>query len=148
MLLGVGNFYGGGDRYSDYIEQIGEVGDTNLFGYLLDPVTGKKVDNITIKQGDTLPVLRAVFETINGPVDLSGAVVRFHMGTPGGNVVVNALAEAEDAVGGKVLYRWASADTATSGKFLGEFQATFPNGTVLTAPNNSTFKVKIFPQVA
>src|SRR5690606_41343014 len=70
-----------------------------------------------IKQGDTLPALRAQLLGPDGqPIDLSLATVEFRMGNH-----VNAPAVIEDPKQGRVRYDWRLGDTNVPGTHYAEF---------------------------
>jgi len=98
---------------------------------------------ITIKKGDTLPVLSAIFKDSNGNiVDLTGATVTFTM-SRNGTVKINAAScTIESEAGGEVSYVWVSGDTDTAGTYDGEFEVTNANG-VFTIPTKDYIKVDI-----
>jgi hypothetical protein len=101
-----------------------------------------------IKQGDTLPVFRA---EVTGAGDLSDATLRFHMRVRKGAVVVDAAATAEsydaDTDTNVFRYDWVAGDTATTGSYQAEFEATL-DGEVLTQPTNGFYDIVVFEAIA
>jgi len=95
-----------------------------------------------IKRNDTSPAVEYVLSTDDGPVNLTGATVRFYMGS-----VVDASADVLNATGGIVSYPWATGDTASYGFFNAEFEVTYSDGTKETFPNNGYISVHISPDL-
>jgi hypothetical protein len=98
-----------------------------------------------IKQNDTSPSLRAILKDGDEiAINLTGATVRFHMRTVGGETAaVDADASIVTAESGIVQYLWDAADTATVGSYQAEFEVTFSGGAVETFPNNGYIRVEI-----
>ena len=96
-----------------------------------------------IKQNDTKPSLAAQLLSDGSAVDLTGATVKFHMGSS-----VDAAATIVDAATGNVRYDWSAADTTTSGTFNAEFEVTFSDGTIETFPNDEHLHIVITEEVA
>lgn len=103
-----------------------------------------------IKQNDTSPSLGA--QLLDGSkqiINLTGASVRFHMKIAGGSTVaVDGAATISNATEGRVQYEWASGDTTTAANYQGEFEVTYPNGTVETFPNSGYIVVRVIPEIA
>lgn len=94
-----------------------------------------------IKRNDRLPLLRVNLTRSDGSIpDLTGATVRFKMGSP---VPINGIADIVNAVGGVVEYPWAGADTASAGNFRGEFEVTYGSGKLETFPNDGYLVIQI-----
>ena len=100
------------------------------------------MSTIIVKRGDTRPALTANLSTAAGPIDLTGATVRFVMGNPGEAAVVNAAATIVDAAAGTVRYSWLPADTDTAGMWRAEWEITWPDG-VQTVPADGYDLVRI-----
>jgi len=98
-----------------------------------------------IKQNDTTPSLRANLKNGSGDaVDLTNATSRFHMRTMGGSTAsVDAAAQIIDEATGVVQYNWVSGDTVTNGTFEGEFEVTYPDGTIETFPNDGYITIEV-----
>lgn len=98
-----------------------------------------------IKQNDTSPNLRAILKDGDEvAVNLTGATIRFHMRTVGGETaVVDADASIVTAESGIVQYIWDAADTATVGSYQAEFEVTFADTSVETFPNNGYIRIEI-----
>lgn len=99
-----------------------------------------------IKQNDTSPALRRTLSTSDGAINLTGAVVRFHMTKrPGVDPLkVDAVATIVSAAEGVVEYPWSVGDTDTAGNFEAEFEITFADGSVETVPNTENIRISIF----
>lgn len=96
-----------------------------------------------IKQNDTRPYLEATLQDSAGDaVNLTGASVRFHMGS------IDAAATIVDAATGSVRYEWQAGDTSTTGFFNFELEATYADGGVETWPNHGTWTIQISPEIA
>lgn len=102
-------------------------------------------EDFRIKRNDLLPVLeRRIRDDSGAPLNLTTAEsVRFVMRRPNGAVVVDGDCTIEDREGGIVSYEWTEGDTATKGAYVGEFEVTFEDGKVLTAPTVSYLKIKV-----
>lgn len=98
-----------------------------------------------IKRGDTLPYLSATLRGNDGTAaDLTNATVLFKMRKA--NATAVALSRAcsiIDAVKGKVRFYWQAGDTDVVGKFQGEFEVTYVNGSIETFPNKDFVPVII-----
>ena len=95
-----------------------------------------------IKRNDTSPAVEYELSTDDGPVNLTGATVRFYMGS-----IVDANATVLSATDGIVSYPWAIGDTASYGFFNAEFEVTYSDGTKETFPNNGYISVHISPDL-
>ena len=91
-----------------------------------------------IKEGDTSPpVFATLLEPTTGDlVDLTGASVRFHMADEAGAVVVDepAFILNGGVTGGVRFDAWTAAHTSQAGRYLGEFEVTFPDGDIASYP--------------
>lgn len=118
-----------------------------------------------MKQGDTKPDLvghlgYGTYGTPSWvPQDLTGCTIRVHVvtTTTPATVKVDGICQIDgDPTAGDVRYLWAAdgSDTDADGSttvviYNTEFQITFADGSVLTAPNGSVNpQVKINPQLA
>lgn len=95
-----------------------------------------------IKRNDTSPAVEYALSTDDGPVNLTGATVKFYMGS-----VVDASADVLNAIGGIVSYQWQVGDTSSYGFFNAEFEVTYSDGTKETFPNNGYISVHISPDL-
>lgn len=104
---------------------------------------------LKIKQGDTHKPVEAVIQDSDGAIDLTNASsVRFIMSTPAGGTVVDAAGTiVAPATDGRVRYAWAEGDTDTAGNYRAEFEVTFADGTILTAPTDKYLKIRILSQL-
>lgn len=98
-----------------------------------------------IKQNDTRPVYVATLKEDFGlqteaPVDLTNAEsIRFLAkiaDNPSGDLLVDGVADIDDAANGVVSYTWVEGDTATVGEYNIEIEVTWNDGGVETFPNN------------
>ncbi len=110
------------------------------------------VVGFVIRQGDLLPAFEAVLRDRNGPVDLTGAVVRFHArDVVRRSLAIDAVARvAPDQAGadrGRVFYDWAPTDTRSPGEFDAELEVTFLSGRIQTFPNDGYVRVRITPEL-
>lgn len=98
----------------------------------------------SIKQNDTSPALQAILKDATlAPIDLTGAVVRFHMKSLEGSLKVNTTMTVVNALGGIVQYDWVLGDTDTVGAYYVEFQVTYADASVETFPNNGNKIVSV-----
>lgn len=112
--------------------------------------------SFVIKQGDTRPSLLVELRDKDGAVDLTNAVkVEFHMAMlDGGEVVIDSEADnlqvSATEQRGYVSYPWAPGETATPGRYYGEFEVTFVAGEVMTFPNDghNPLIIKIVKEIA
>lgn len=105
---------------------------------------GDSTDPFKIKQGDTLPKLRATVTqgTPASPVDLTGATVVFNMraSTGGQAVKVNrGSATIVTPASGVVEYTFTAGNTDTPATYQGEFEATLADGGILTFPSGADY---------
>lgn len=130
--------------------------NVSIYGPTQIKIIGPGADAFVIKQGDTLPWLRAqLLDGDDSGVDLTGAEVRLHVrqqvsagGPLAGTMQVSADCVLDNAQDGKVSYRWQAQDTAIAGAFVCDFRVLFPDGTALSFPNASEFTLKIEGSVA
>lgn len=102
--------------------------------------------DVTIKQGDRLPILSRQFLTDGAPTNLTGATVTFNLwnAATGVQVITNGTCTVTAPATGNVQYPWTGADaTLPVGVYLGSFTATFAGAVKLTAPNNGSIVVEI-----
>lgn len=101
-----------------------------------------------LKRGDTSPALQ--YSLLPAPIVLTAATVRFSM-RPRGSVapsINRAVAVIEDALAGVVRYDWQVGDTALAGRYEGEFEVTYADGTIETFPNSGFIDIRIEGDVA
>jgi hypothetical protein len=105
-----------------------------------------------IKQNDRKPDLEAIcIDQDNAVVNLTAAVaVKFNMIDPGGAVKISlgAASIVAPPTDGKVQYLWGAIDTDTAGKFNGEFEVEWSDGTKTTFPNFRYIQIEILPDIA
>lgn len=107
--------------------------------------------DITIKQGDRLPLLARQFLTDGVATNLTGATVTFNLwnAATGAQVITNGACTLTAAATGNVEYAWTLADaTLPAGFYLGSFTATFSGPKLLTAPNNGMISLQIVAATA
>jgi hypothetical protein len=101
--------------------------------------------NFFLRQGDTLPRIKATLKDATGAtINLGGgALVRFRMRAQrGGALKVDQPATITDAAAGQVEYAWQAADTDTAGDYLAEWRVTFGSDRQ-THPNSTFVEVSI-----
>lgn len=102
---------------------------------------------IKIRQNDTRPIVQAqLLKGHNQPIDLAiASEVRFKVLNPNKSVVMDKTATISNENEGRVEYHWESGDTDTAGDFRAYFEVTFNDGTVVTIPNESSMKMRVYP---
>lgn len=108
-------------------------------------------DTFYIKQNDTSPALIATLKDSGAVViNLTGATTVFKMRNVSGVIVSLTGTNSVDApaTGGIARFTFSAADTATVGRYQGEFQVTFGDGSVETFPNKGYIGVKITDDIA
>ena len=98
--------------------------------------------DLTVKQHDTWPPVRATLSDASGPIDLTGAT-QIKLILKGATVTITGNCTVVSAPAGTVSYTWAAGDTAVAGDYQGEFEITWPGGKVETVPNDSYLAVTI-----
>src|SRR5690606_18582162 len=102
---------------------------------------------IQLKRNDTKDTISYSMTYADGtPVNLTGATVRFLMGT-GKSIVTDSAAVIKSASSGQVEYTLKESDTLVAGTFKSEFQVTFSDGKVKTFPTNGYIMVNIQPNI-
>lgn len=107
----------------------------------------------TLRQNDTAPPIRATLGVDNEPVDIQGATVKFHMINLSGLVVLDQPATSDqvgdgsDGTLGWVSYAWQTGDTSIPGRYRGEWEVTFPDGTIRSFPVDYQM-IDISPEIA
>lgn len=107
-------------------------------------------DIFQIRTGDRLPEFHATLTGEDeGPVDLTGATVRFHVRARGiDDPKVDAAAAIISPEEGTVRYSWTAEDTDTPGRYWAEFEVTFVDGRRQTFPNPGYLAVLVTEQLA
>jgi hypothetical protein len=106
-----------------------------------------------IKQNDQLPVITEVLSGQDdtgawGPIDLTGCNVEFHVKNRYGAPMISGTAGIEGSpTDGRVTYVWGPTDTAISGRYVREWEITYPNGKQLTVPNRGKYWITIEPSL-
>jgi hypothetical protein len=108
-----------------------------------------------LRQGDTTPPFRTRLRDEGGNnVDLTASTVRLHARDDYDYLVkIDAVAVVDPdqtAIGnrGYVDYTFVPADTDTAGRFLAEWEVTFPSGKVQTFPTRGYDRIYIYGQIA
>lgn len=110
------------------------------------------MDDLTIKQHDTRAQLQLVAKQLNATtglletVNLTTASEVRVIGRPAGGDLLFSRAVAGGPLG-QVTMPWQAADTAVAQNLRVEVQATWPDGTVQTFPNDGYVIVKIVPDL-
>lgn len=102
--------------------------------------------DLTLKRNDTRSAIKATLSNESGPVDLTGATVRFLMSKIG-KLKVNKQSIIQDALSGIVLVVFDNGDTNESGLFQGEFEITYSDSSVETFPNDGYVLIEIKPDL-
>jgi hypothetical protein len=97
---------------------------------------------VTLKRNDTKDNIKATLSNESGPVDLTGATVRFLMSRRN-TLKVDRQAIIQDAVNGIVWMVFEQGDTEEVGAFQAEFEVTFSDGRIETFPNNGYILIHI-----
>jgi hypothetical protein len=100
-----------------------------------------------IKRNDTKPFLAVQFTDSTGSaIDLTDTTgISFNLATNDNQFtsVLSGAAVITGSTTGNVQYEWSASDTNRSGLYLGEFEATFNDATILTLPSDNSLVVKI-----
>lgn len=100
-----------------------------------------------IKQNDTARVFQDTLTFHDQVIDLTGCVVYFILRKVHGVVFRKRLATVLNAIQGTVEYDPVALDTAEAGRFMVEWEITFPDGTILTAPEDGYRELIICPDL-
>lgn len=106
--------------------------------------------DLNLKQHDTKPLVEAQLKYQSGQsFKLSNVQsIYFIMRSSTDNALkFNSKAEVVDAQDGRVRYVWSATDTNKAGDFNAEFQITFDDGSVLTAPSSNYIEITIEPRL-
>jgi len=100
-----------------------------------------------IKRNDTKPFLAVqLLDATGSAIDLTNSTgISFNLATNDNDYtsVLSGVCSITGSATGNVEYRWAAGDTNRSGLFLGEFETTFSDLTVLTLPFDNSLRVNI-----
>lgn len=105
--------------------------------------------DLTLKEGDTEPILTATLQRDGSAFDLStisNVSVQFVMGATDEAPQVDATAAIVTAADGTVQYEWAASDTGTPGTYACEFVVTGDNFES-TFPGDGYFYVTVESEV-
>jgi len=105
-------------------------------------------NTLDIKRNDTKPFVQATVQDATGSaLDLTnGSYVFFNMAT-NDNTFTPVFSGAGGFItkaSGTISYEWAAGNTARSGTYLGEFEITYTDGTLLTVPSDHSFVINIY----
>lgn len=99
---------------------------------------------VYVKQNDTKPDIQVTINDDQGTaVDVSGATIKFFMNDSTGTNKVDGTGSIVVAADGTVKYEWGSTDLDTVGVYDAEFQITFSDGSILTAPSSGYITVVV-----
>ncbi len=108
------------------------------------------MDWFSIKQNSTSPTLRLVLTDEDGvAVSLAGATAKFSMREQFAlTYVISEAAATITGTGNNVVqYTFTLADTANTGRFLGEFVVTLSGGGILRVPQDGNIGVRIYAEL-
>lgn len=97
---------------------------------------------IYLKKNDTKDNIKATLSNESGPVDLTGATVRFLMSKKGA-IKVDRQAQIQDAAAGIVWMVFEHGDTDEQGLYQAEFEVIFPDARIETFPNDGFVLINI-----
>jgi hypothetical protein len=106
------------------------------------------LNQFRLKQGDTLPPLKAILASADGTVvDLTNVrTLSFWMRKLNRTVLLKGSAVVLDpSTNGRVQYDWQAADTQTGGWYFGQFKVTFTDGGAATFPDQDYILIFIDP---
>ena len=102
------------------------------------------MDSFSIKRGDTAPAIRRSFSTAAGPLEIpADASVVFSMAEAVTGRLVVDRQRCRIEKDNTVVYFWQDEDTAVAGLYEAEFEITYADGSVETAPNGGFIVVNI-----
>jgi len=95
------------------------------------------MSDIVWKKDNTFSTVTHTLSDASGPIDLTGATVKFKMWLPGTAVLkVDAAAGGPLDATGVVTYNPVAADTDTVARYFQEWHVVFSGGEVQDFPNN------------
>ncbi len=98
--------------------------------------------DFVIGEGDLSSPLTVTLSDVNGPIDLTGDTVTFHMvdRETGATVINHSAVPNVDQMANKgvVTYTWLSGNTVTPGEYAGEFLVLIGGTIPQTFPNTSS----------
>lgn len=103
---------------------------------------------IIIRQNDTRPIVQAqLLQGYNQPINLNiASAVKFKVKNTNNSVILEKAATIATADEGRVEYQWEAGDTEKAGDFRACFEVTFNDGSVVTVPNDSALKMRVYPE--
>ena len=110
--------------------------------------------HFSIKRNDNLPSLVVKIKTRGCldevlPLSLTGvSAVTFSMISECGDLIISSNdAIISDAENGVIEYQWQQDDTATAGKFKGEFELFFNGGGKISIPRTNAINIQVFEDI-
>jgi hypothetical protein len=96
---------------------------------------------VKLKTGDLYPPVKGEVESdeTGDPIAITSAAVTFYMNDVNGSIIVQALADIDDAAAGQFSYTWQDGDTDNAGHFYAEFKITLSATQILTVPQGEDF---------
>ena len=99
---------------------------------------------VYVKQNDTKPDIQVTINDDQGTaVDVSGASIKFFMNDSTGTNKVDGTGAIVTAASGIIKYVWQTNDLDTVGVYDAEFQITFSDSSILTAPSSGYITVVV-----
>lgn len=98
--------------------------------------------DLTLKQHDTWPPLRATLSDTSGPIDLTD-VTQVKLIMKSDAFTITGICTVTDAPNGRVSYTWASGDLANTGTYNAEFEITWPGSKVETVPSGGYLTIDV-----
>lgn len=96
-----------------------------------------------IRQGDTLPPLRAALKQHGVSLNLENCTVTLRVWPRAGSQVVEHACTLVNAAAGVVQWSPVAGDTDVAGQYRGSFVVTYPDLTTLTVPTNGALTIVV-----
>lgn len=104
--------------------------------------------DVYAKQNDFGTTVTSVATDADGAIiDLTGATIRFKMMPIGGGTVLDVTSTNPAPTAGSLVHTWGTAQLATAGLYLAEWQATYAGGQILTFPNGGYLSIRVTPEI-
>ena len=101
------------------------------------------MSDLVFVASDDAPSVFGTLARTAGPVNLSGATVKFQMRQADNRrFTVNAVAVVVSPTTGAVRYDWAPGDLATPGSYISRWRVTFGDGTIQHSEPENTIMVE------
>ena len=99
---------------------------------------------VYVKQNDTKPDIQVTVNDDQGTaIDVSNATIKFFMNDLTGTNKVDGTGAIVTAASGIIKYVWVTSDLDTVGVYNAEFQITFIDGSILTAPSSGYITIVV-----